>query len=73
MDIYVFELYKCAPSSPLDMSQSSPATKRPNRDKQRHVALIIETSKVYGREILLGISHYHKIHGPWSVFTRERS
>ncbi|CAN5399809.1 DNA-binding transcriptional regulator [soil metagenome] len=40
---------------------------------QRHVALIIETSKVYGREILLGISRYQQIHGPWSVYTRERS
>jgi LacI family transcriptional regulator len=37
-----------------------------------HVALIIETSKVYGREILLGISRYLTLHGPWSVFTHER-
>jgi len=56
----------------LIISQMAPTTKRPNRDNQRHVALIIETSKVYGREILLGISRYHKIHGPWSIFTRER-
>jgi LacI family transcriptional regulator len=37
-----------------------------------HVALIIETSKVYGREILLGISRYLALHGPWSIFTHER-
>ena len=37
-----------------------------------HVALIIETSKVYGREILLGISRYLALHGPWSLFTHER-
>jgi len=37
-----------------------------------HVALIIETSKVYGRELLLGISRYVRNHGPWSVFTLER-
>ena len=37
-----------------------------------HVALIVETSKVYGREILLGISRYLALHGPWSVFTQER-
>ncbi|HUE97319.1 MAG TPA: hypothetical protein VMN39_11710, partial [Longimicrobiaceae bacterium] len=36
------------------------------------MALIIETSKVYGREILLGISRYVQLHGEWSVFTRER-
>lgn len=37
-----------------------------------HVALIVETSKVYGREILLGISRYLAIHGPWSIFAQER-
>ncbi len=37
-----------------------------------HVALIIETSKIYGREILLGIGRYLELHGPWSVFTHER-
>ncbi len=37
-----------------------------------HVALIVETSKVYGREILLGISRYLSIHGPWSIFAQER-
>jgi len=37
-----------------------------------HVALIIETSKIYGREILLGIGRYLTLHGPWSIFTHER-
>lgn len=37
-----------------------------------HVALIVETSKVYGREILLGVSRYLTLHGPWSIFTHER-
>ena len=37
-----------------------------------HVALIIETSKVYGRELLLGISRYIRQHGPWSTFSMER-
>lgn len=37
-----------------------------------HVALIIETSKVYGREILLGVRRYLELHGPWSIFTHER-
>jgi len=37
-----------------------------------HVALIIETSKIYGREVLLGISKYLRVHGPWSIYTAER-
>lgn len=37
-----------------------------------HVALIVETSKVYGREILLGVSRFLSLHGPWSIFTQER-
>ncbi|SUS06580.1 LacI family transcriptional regulator [uncultured Defluviicoccus sp.] len=36
------------------------------------MALIIETSKIYGREILRGISNYQRLHGAWSIFTTER-
>jgi len=39
---------------------------------QPRVALIVETSKVYGREILLGIGRYLSLHGPWSIFAHER-
>jgi LacI family transcriptional regulator len=38
----------------------------------RHVALLVETSKYYGREILLGISRYVRLYGPWSLFASER-
>ena len=41
-------------------------------NRQRHVALIIETSKFYGRELLLGISNYARVNGPWSMFASER-
>ncbi|MDB6148613.1 MAG: LacI family transcriptional regulator [Chthoniobacter sp.] len=44
----------------------------PKSNVTPHVALIIETSKVYGREILLGISRFLALHGPWSIFTHER-
>ena len=44
----------------------------PRTRKRPHVALIIETSKVYGRELLLGISHYAQLHGPWEIFASER-
>jgi LacI family transcriptional regulator len=40
--------------------------------KQPHVALIIETSKHYGRELLLGIGDYIRAHEPWSIFIGER-
>ena len=36
------------------------------------VALLVETSRNYGRGVLRGISHYAHIHGPWSFFIEER-
>jgi LacI family transcriptional regulator len=36
------------------------------------VALIVETSVVYGREIQEGISEYVRAHRPWSVFVEQR-
>jgi LacI family transcriptional regulator len=38
----------------------------------RHVALTVETSKGYGRELLRGISKYVRLHGPWSIYMTER-
>jgi len=32
------------------------------------IILLIETSRAYGRGLLVGISKYAKIHGPWSFF-----
>ena len=37
-----------------------------------NVALIVETSVVYGRQILQGIARYMRAHDPWSVFLDER-
>ena len=39
---------------------------------QANVALIVETSVVYGREILKGVSRHRAVHGGWSVFLDER-
>lgn len=36
------------------------------------VALLIESSRNYGRGILRGIAGYAHLHGPWSCFTEER-
>jgi LacI family transcriptional regulator len=48
---------------------SDPA--RPN-DRRPNVVLIVETSVVYGRQILRGISRYLKSRPGWSVFLDER-
>jgi LacI family transcriptional regulator len=40
--------------------------------KRLNVALIVETSGVYGREILKGIARYRNTHEPWSMFLDER-
>jgi LacI family transcriptional regulator len=40
--------------------------------KRRSVALLIETSKSYGRGLLDGISRYVHTHRPWSIFLAER-
>lgn len=33
-----------------------------------HVALLIETSRAYGRNVLQGVVHFLKQHAPWSVY-----
>lgn len=40
--------------------------------RRPHVALIIETSLTYGRQILRGIIRYLRAHGPWSIFSEAR-
>src|SRR5262245_15985952 len=38
-----------------------------------HVALLVETSRSYGRGILRGIRRYLSEHGPWSVYLEVRA
>ncbi len=38
----------------------------------KRVALIVETSRTYGRDVLLGVRHYISEHKPWSVFAEVR-
>lgn len=38
----------------------------------KRVALIVESSRGYGRDLLAGIGDYGRVHGPWSFFTQER-
>lgn len=37
-----------------------------------HVALLIETSRSYGRGVLVGVRRYLSEHGPWSVYLEPR-
>ncbi|HZK82776.1 MAG TPA: substrate-binding domain-containing protein, partial [Humisphaera sp.] len=37
-----------------------------------HVALIVETSIHYGRQVLQGITRYVRSHQPWSCFLEQR-
>ena len=39
---------------------------------RRHVALIVETSSVYGRDLLSGIVRFMRMHDEWSVFLEQR-
>ncbi len=39
---------------------------------KRHVALIVETSSSYGRDLLAGIVRYMRVHDEWSVFLEQR-
>ena len=36
------------------------------------VALLIETSKAFGRGLLSGVGRYARLHGQWSTFVDER-
>ena len=37
-----------------------------------HVMLLIDTSSVYGRELIEGIGRYAAEHGPWSIYHEDR-
>jgi LacI family transcriptional regulator len=43
------------------------------KGKTPRVALLVETSLASGRDILKGIAHYVRIHGPWSLYHEARS
>src|SRR6516164_5505946 len=46
------------------------AVKRPTFPGRRrpHVALVIESSRGYGRGLLQGIAQYVRLHGAWSIY-----
>ncbi len=40
--------------------------------KRPRVALIIESSTIFGRQVLSGIARYVRTHQPWSIFLEQR-
>jgi LacI family transcriptional regulator len=44
-----------------------------SRARRPRVALLIESSRAYGRGLLRGVAKYVREHGPWSIFLQERS
>ncbi len=54
------------------MSKSGQAPAPKPFPARPHVALIVETAVVYGREILRGIARYLRNEEPWSIYLEER-
>lgn len=55
------------------MSQPPPPTRPDDAAATPHVALLVETSRSYGRDILRGVNRWIQEHGPWSVFLELRA
>ncbi len=47
--------------------------RQPARPELPHVALIIETSSAYGRDLLSGIARYMRENEPWTIYIEPRS
>lgn len=56
----------------MRQARSGTPSQGPEKMQRRSVALIVETSVVYGRQILHGIARYLKTRAGWSVFLDER-
>src|SRR4026209_2618793 len=41
--------------------------------RRPRVALLIESSRAFGRGLLVGVAQYVRENGPWSIFLQERS
>jgi LacI family transcriptional regulator len=50
----------------------APMNRYPGKTRRPKVALIIESSRAYGRGLLQGIARYVREHGAWSIFHQER-
>ena len=55
-----------------DMTRLRSAESELHMNHTAHVALLIETSRAYGRGLLRGIIRYQREHGPWSIYFQPR-
>jgi LacI family transcriptional regulator len=62
-------MLRASASQPPMPAQPSTRARAPRLPR---VALLIESSRAYGRGLLLGIARYVREHGPWSVYSEER-
>jgi len=53
-------------------TESSPPSSLAGQPARPRVALLIETSGSYGRNVLRGISDYSRLNGPWSFYLLPR-
>ena len=51
---------------------SAPPARDVPRAAGRRVALLVETSKAFGRGVLRGVSRWLREHEPWSLYADER-
>jgi LacI family transcriptional regulator len=56
------ETWLCGPSADTYLVWGCYVAKIP------HIALLIETSREYGRGLLRGVARFHQEHGPWSIY-----
>jgi LacI family transcriptional regulator len=47
------------------------ATRKPAPKSTKRIAVLVETSNIYGREIQLGIADYVRDHGRWSILVEQ--
>ncbi len=50
----------------MDMNGKAGSKSRGDMREVPRVALLVETSRGFGREFLLGMARYSRLHGPWS-------
>ena len=56
----------------LKPADSAPPARDVPRAAGRRVALLVETSKAFGRGVLRGVSRWLREHEPWSLYADER-
>lgn len=55
-----------------NLRMSSPTTRRSKSRKQRHVAILVESSRAYGRGIIEGAARYSRDRGDWVIYFEPR-